>query len=61
MSTPRTLPSKFDEDPVFENSEPAPESLGEFAETIIDQDGELESDILEEPEVTEEQSSPFTL
>ena len=61
MSTPRTLPSKFDNDPVFDQSEPAPESLGEFAETIIDSDGELDPDALEEPEVTEGESSLFTM
>ena len=61
MTTPRTLPSKFDDDPVFDQSEPAPESLGEFAETIIDSDGELDPDALEEPEVTEGESSLLTM
>ena len=61
MSTPMPIPSSHDEDPAFDHSEPAPESLGEFAETIIDRDGELEPDILEEPEVTKEQSSLFKM
>lgn len=35
--------------PILDTAEPEPEGHGEFAETIIDKDGELEPEVLEEP------------
>ena len=42
-------PEKHVEEPVFQDPDPMSESLGEFAETIIDKDGELDPELLEEP------------
>ena len=42
-----------DDDSAFDMPEPLEDGLGEFAETIIDQDGELDPDVLEEPDANE--------
>jgi hypothetical protein len=49
MSDPENLPVPLDS-PV----EPEAGSLGEFVETIIDKDGELEPEVLDEPDDSDE-------
>lgn len=46
MSGPPPNPLIPDDQPI----QPEPGSLGEFAETIVDADGELDADTLDEPE-----------
>jgi hypothetical protein len=42
------------DEPILDTPEPEPGGLGEFTETIIDEDGELEPDVLEEPDDEED-------
>ena len=46
--------SNFKNEPILDTPEPEPEGLGEFVETIVDKDGEVEPSILEETDEVEE-------
>jgi hypothetical protein len=52
MPSPEDRPLK--NKPILDGPEPEPEGLGEFVETIVDKDGEVEPGILDEPEEVEE-------
>ncbi len=55
MPPPGELPPDHLGEPILDTPEPEPEGLGEFADTIIDQDGEVEPNVLEDPEETDDQ------
>jgi hypothetical protein len=53
MPPPDELPPVPTDEPILDTPEPEPGGLGEFTETIIDEDGEVEPEVLEEPDDNE--------
>lgn len=50
MPPPDDLPPVPTDEPILDTPEPEPGGLGEFADTIIDEDGEVGPKLLEEPD-----------